>query len=63
MPLFVDAGVSYHLGCEKIPENGFYTVRWMDNGYGDAFDTSEAYSTERKTDVGSLRGILTARGS
>ena len=32
------------------------------NGYGDAFDTSEAYSTERKTDVGSLRGILTARG-
>lgn len=60
--LFVDAGVSYHLGCEKIPENGFYTVRWMDNGYGDAFDTSEAYSTERKTDVGSLRGILTARG-
>ncbi|WP_455056865.1 flagellar hook-associated protein FlgK [Jutongia sp.] len=60
--LFVDAGVSYHLGCEKIPENGFYTVRWLDNGYGDAFDTSEAYSTERKTDVGSLRGILTARG-
>ena len=60
--LFVDAGLSYHLGCEKIPENGFYTVRWLDNGYGDAFDTSEAYSTEKKTDVGSLRGILTARG-
>ena len=60
--LFVDGGLNYHLGCETMPGTGFYKVRWLDNGYGDAFDTSEAYSNERKTDVGSLRGVLTARG-
>lgn len=60
--LFVDGGLNYHLGCETMPGTGFYKVRWLDNGYGDAFDTSEAYSNEKKTDVGSLRGVLTARG-
>lgn len=60
--LFVDGGLNYHLGCETMPGTGFYKVRWMDNGYGDAFNTSEAYSNDKKTDVGSLRGILTARG-
>ncbi len=60
--LFVDGGLNYHLGCETMPGTGFYKVRWLDNGYGDAFDTSEAYSNDRKTDVGSLRGVLTARG-
>jgi flagellar hook-associated protein 1 FlgK len=61
--LFVDGGLSFHLGCESMEDTGLYKVRWLDNGYGDAFDTSEAYSTQRGTDVGSLRGILTARGS
>lgn len=60
--LFVDGGLNYHLGCETMPGTGFYKVRWLDNGYGDAFNTSEAYSNDKKTDVGSLRGILTARG-
>ena len=58
----MDGGLNYHLGCETMPGTGFYKVRWLDNGYGDAFDTSEAYSNEKKTDVGSLRGVLTARG-
>lgn len=60
--LFVDGSLNYHLGCETMPETGFYKVRWLDNGYGDAFDMSEAYSNAKKTDVGSLRGILNARG-
>lgn len=61
--LFVDNGLSYHMGCEKIEGTDFYKVRWLDNGYGDAYDISEAYSTPKKTDIGSLRGILTARGN
>jgi flagellar hook-associated protein 1 FlgK len=61
--LFVDGALSFHLGCETMGDTGLYKVSWLDNGYGDAFDISEAYSTAKKTDVGSLRGILTARGS
>lgn len=60
--LFVSDGLSFHMGCEKMVPTDMYKVVWLDNGYGDAYDISEAYSTEKKTDVGSLRGILTARG-
>ncbi len=60
--LFVAEGRSYHMGCEKMVPSDMYNVVWMDNGYGNVFDISEAYSSQKKTDVGSLRGILTARG-
>jgi flagellar hook-associated protein 1 FlgK len=61
--LFVDGGLSFHMGCEQMSDTGLYKVVWLDNGYGDAYDVSQAYSTDKKTDIGSLRGILTARGS
>lgn len=61
--IFVADGLSYHMGCEKGVPTDMYTVVWLDNGYGEVYDLSEAYSTAKKTDVGSLRGILTARGN
>lgn len=75
--VFVNADISYHMGTEKITKEGISQatgkketlavsemdkVVWLDNGFGDVYDLTEAYSTEKKTDVGSLLGILTARG-
>ncbi len=76
--IFVDGALSFHMGCEKItkkeenPDTGqmeiteisdMYKVVWLDNGFGDAYSVTEAYSSAKKTDVGSLLGILTARGN
>lgn len=61
--LFVDNGLSFHLGCEPMEDTNLYMVRWLDNGYGKAYEITEAFDTQKKTDVGSIRGILTARGS
>ncbi len=76
--IFVDGGLSFHMGCEKItkeeknPDTGWmeiteisemYKVVWLDNGYGDAYSVTEAYSSAKKTDMGSLLGVLTARGN
>ncbi|MCH5267634.1 MAG: flagellar hook-associated protein FlgK [Lachnospiraceae bacterium] len=76
-PLVTDVS-SYHMGVERIkfeeynPTTGqyevtrvseMYEVVWKDNGYRDVYDMEEAYSTARKTDTGSLLGILTARGN
>ena len=74
---FVIENKSYHMGTEKIRtqvENSkgeiettsvswFDKVVWLDNGFGDVYDTETAYSSARKTDTGSLLGILTARGN
>lgn len=60
--MFVSNGLSYHMGCELTPPANMYEVVWVDNGYGTVYDISEAYSRDKKTDIGSLRGILTARG-
>lgn len=68
----------YHMGCEKMKIQEFneetqefetnktspmYKVVWKDNGYGEVYNVDEAYSKEKKTDTGSLLGLLTARGS
>lgn len=69
---------AYHMGCENITEQQYnedeetmettfsspmYKVVWLDNGYGDVYNINEAYSTVKKTDTGSLLGLLTARGT
>lgn len=72
----VSGGLSFHMGTEYMKEkitypdgttetvhNNLYNVVWLDNGCGEVYDMSEVYSYERKTDVGSLRGILTVRGA
>ncbi len=62
-PLVLE-GISYHMDCEKInPSTHMYKPVWRDNGCGDVYDLESAYSTPKKTDTGSLLGILTARGS
>lgn len=68
----------YHMGCEKITTQEYneetgemetkssspmYKVVWLDNGYGEVYNLNEAYSKAKKTDTGSLLGLLTARGS
>lgn len=69
----VSGGLSFHMGTERMEEaikgtdettlNNLYNVVWLDNGCGDVYDMSRPYSYESKTDVGSLRGILTVRGA
>lgn len=36
---------------------------WVAHGNADVYDLSKAYSTENNTDIGSLKGLLTARGT
>ncbi len=61
-PLVLE-GTSYHMHCEKIDEDTkMYKPVWSDNGYGDVYDVDLAYSPERKTDTGTLLGMITARG-
>ena len=62
-PLVIE-GNSYHMKCEQISEDTpMYKPVWEDNGYGDVYRLDEAYSHEKKTDTGSLLGLLTARGN
>ncbi len=62
-PLVIE-GRSYHMHCEQIDDDtNMYKPVWSDNGFGDVYDLEEAYSNAKKTDTGSLLGLLTARGS
>ena len=71
----VSGGLSFHMKAERIIEESYnskgelertgsqlFKVVWVDNGCGDVYNMSEPYSYARKTDVGSLRGILDVRG-
>lgn len=73
----VDESRSYHMACKNIKNQKYdeatgtytdiesspmYTVVWEKNGYGEVYDINCAYSQEEETDMGSLLGILTARG-
>lgn len=69
----VNGTKNYHMGVERLKtydENGniesvspMYDVRWLDNGYEEVYDLQEAYSYSKKTDTGTLLGVLTARGN
>lgn len=62
-PLVIE-GRAYHMHCEQIDDDtNMYKPVWSDNGFGDVYDLEEAYSKSKKTDTGSLLGLLTARGS
>lgn len=73
----VEETTAYHMACERIEIEEYneatgkyevtatspmYNVVWRGSGYGDVYDLSKAYSSENETDMGSLLGILTARG-
>lgn len=64
---------SYHMGVDRLKlydDKGnltsvstMYDVQWLDNGYDEVYDLQEAYSYAKKTDTGTLLGLLTARGN
>lgn len=73
----VEETTVYHMACEKIKMERYneatgqyeeaetspmYNVVWENSSFGDVYDLSRAYSRESQTDIGSLLGILTARG-
>lgn len=73
----VEGAMAFHMKCERISIEEYnevtgqyevvetspmYNVVWEDSGFGDVYDLEKAYSTEAETDMGSLLGILTARG-
>lgn len=60
-PLVIETR-SFHMKTESATQTGMYNVVWEDAGFGDVYNTDAAYSTAKKTDTGSLLGILTARG-
>ncbi|MBU5477761.1 flagellar hook-associated protein FlgK [Eubacterium sp. MSJ-13] len=60
-PLVIETQ-SFHMKTESATQTGMYNVVWEDKSFGDVYNTDEAYSKLKKTDTGSLLGILTARG-
>ncbi len=64
---------SYHMGVERLKTyddqgnlesvSTMYDVQWLDNGYEEVYNLHEAYSYAKKTDTGTLLGLLTARGN
>lgn len=54
----------YTMTTEKInPGSDLLKPVWADNGGGDVFREGLSFSTEAKTDIGMLKGILITRGS
>ncbi len=46
-----------------IGDSPMLTVKWKDSGYGEVYDIQQAFINNDEADVGSLLGILTARGT
>lgn len=61
-PLVIETK-AFHMKTESATQTGLYNVVWESNGFGDVYKQDEAYSTAKKTDTGTLYGILTARGN
>lgn len=47
---------------DTVGTSPFYTVVWGDSAYGEVYNIEEAYTSADTSDVGSLLGILVARG-
>lgn len=60
---FVSSDNVSHLAVETMEgQTNMLKVVWAENGCGDVFRLDQGYSTEKKTDIGSLRSLLIARG-
>jgi len=46
-----------------IGNSPMLTVKWKDSGYGEVYNIEKAFVKDDESDVGSLLGILTARGT
>lgn len=61
---FVTEDKVFELTTEPVDETtDMLKVVWATNGCGDVYDLSNSYSTADNTDIGSLKGLLIARGS
>lgn len=69
----VEDSLSFHMECKKmeyqdmatgeILTSPMYTIEWQKpSSYGEVYKIDKAYSRDAETDMGSLLGILTARG-
>jgi flagellar hook-associated protein 1 FlgK len=61
---FVTEDTVYHMKTTKISENsGMIKPIWEAYGNVDVYNLDTAYSSDNNTDIGSLKGLLVARGS
>ncbi len=61
---FVTEDMSFKMGTVKVSENSeMLKPVWTAFGNTDVFNMSRAASSENNTDIGSLKGLLTARGN
>ncbi len=76
--ILVNRAMSFKIGMDVDPETGFYTPFWLTDAKKvlqedgtfrylidncKVYDMSRTISTEANTDIGSLKGMLLARGS
>ena len=61
----VSNDLSFHLGTDRVSEDtDMLKVIWDDNGGGDFYDLSDLNtSVSEETDIGSLKGLMIARGN
>lgn len=70
----VEDSLSFHMECKKLEytdaatgeklTSPMYTIEWQKpSSYGEVYNIEKAYSRAAETDMGSLLGILTARGN
>lgn len=48
---------------DVVGTSPMYTVTWKDSGYGEVYNVEKAFTSANESNVGSLLGILTARGN
>jgi flagellar hook-associated protein 1 FlgK len=61
---FVTEDTVYHMKTTKISENSeMIKPIWEAYGNADVYNLDTAYSSDNNTDIGSLKGLLVARGS
>lgn len=60
---FIDDNYVFKMETQPVNDMSFMLKPvWVGNGCGDVFDLDTKYTTANNTDVGSLKGLLVARG-
>lgn len=60
---FCDGLSSSKIGLETIEGTDFYVPVWSDSNKTPVYDLQKSISTAKNTDIGSLKGVLVARGT
>lgn len=60
---FVSDNKVYHMGTVKVSDGtDMLKPIWLDHGMADVFNLDKVLTSENNTDIGSLKGLLAARG-